>query len=45
MLRRIMNYFKDIIEEESKKEYYQKLHSFIENEYNTRVEKNGEVFL
>ena len=32
-----MNYFKDIIEEESKKEYYQKLHSFIENEYETKT--------
>ncbi len=32
-----MNYFKDIIEEESKKEYYIKLHEFIENEYKTKT--------
>ena len=28
-----MNHFKDIIEEESKKDYYIKLHEFVENEY------------
>ena len=28
-----MNNFKNIIEEESQKEYYMKLHDFVENEY------------
>ena len=28
-----MNFFKNIIEEESKKDYYIKLHSFVESEY------------
>lgn len=28
-----MNYFKDIIEEESKKEYYKALHDFVDNAY------------
>lgn len=32
-----MNRFKDIIEEESKKEYYKKLHEFVENEYETKI--------
>ena len=32
-----MNYFKNIIEEESKKEYYQKLHDFVDNEYKTKI--------
>lgn len=32
-----MNHFRNIIEEESKKEYYIKLHEFIENEYNTKT--------
>lgn len=32
-----MNHFKDIIEEESKKEYYTKLHEFIDNEYKTKT--------
>lgn len=32
-----MNHFKDIIEEESKKEYYQKLHDFVDNEYKTKT--------
>ena len=32
-----MNHFKYIIEEESKKEYYQKLHDFIDNEYKTKT--------
>lgn len=32
-----MNHFKDIIEEESKKDYYIKLHEFIDNEYNTKT--------
>lgn len=32
-----MSRFKEIIEEESKKDYYQKLHSFIDNEYNTKT--------
>ena len=32
-----MNHFKDIIEEESKKEYYQKLHDFVDNEYKIKT--------
>lgn len=32
-----MNHFKDLIEEESKKDYYIKLHDFIENEYKTKT--------
>ena len=32
-----MNYFKEIIEEESKKDYYIKLHDFVENEYATKT--------
>lgn len=32
-----MNHFKDIIEEESKKEYYIKLHDFVNNEYKTKI--------
>ena len=32
-----MSRFKEIIKEESKKEYYQKLHEFIDNEYNTKT--------
>lgn len=32
-----MNYFKKIIEEESTKEYYKKLHEFIDNEYKTKT--------
>ena len=32
-----MNYFKNIIEEESKKDYYKKLHEFVINEYNTKT--------
>lgn len=32
-----MNYFKNIIEEESKKDYYKKLHEFMINEYNTKT--------
>lgn len=32
-----MNYFKNIIEEESKKDYYIKLHDFVENEYRTKT--------
>ena len=28
-----MKHFKDIIAEESKKEYYKKLHDFVDNEY------------
>lgn len=32
-----MNHFKALIEEESKKEYYIKLHEFIDNEYNTKT--------
>ena len=32
-----MNYFKNIIEEESKKEYYIKLHDFIDKEYETKT--------
>lgn len=32
-----MNHFKNIIEEESKKDYYIKLHDFIENEYKTKA--------
>ena len=32
-----MSHFKDIIEEESKKEYYQKLHTFVDNEYKTKT--------
>jgi len=32
-----MNHFKNIIEEESKKEYYKKLHNFIDNEYKTKT--------
>lgn len=33
----MMNYFKNIIEEESSKEYYIKLHDFIDNEYKTKI--------
>lgn len=32
-----MNYFKNIIEEESKKDYYIKLHDFVGNEYKTKT--------
>lgn len=32
-----MNHFKDIIEEEAKKEYYIKLHDFVDNEYRTKT--------
>ena len=32
-----MNHFKEIIEEESKKDYYIKLHDFVENEYATKT--------
>lgn len=32
-----MNYFKNIIEEEAKKDYYIKLHDFVENEYKTKT--------
>ena len=32
-----MNHFKDIIEEESKKDYYIKLHEFVDNEYKTKT--------
>ena len=32
-----MGRFKDIIEEESKKDYYIKLHEFVENEYKTKT--------
>ncbi len=32
-----MSRFKEIIEEESKKEYYKKLHEFVNNEYNTKT--------
>lgn len=32
-----MNYFKNIIEEESKKDYYIKLHEFVDNEYKTKT--------
>ncbi len=32
-----MNYFKNILENESKKEYYKKLNEFIENEYQTKT--------
>ncbi len=32
-----MNHFKDIINEESKKEYYIKLHEFVDNEYKTKT--------
>ncbi|MBR2786530.1 MAG: uracil-DNA glycosylase [Clostridia bacterium] len=32
-----MNYFKNIIENEAKKEYYIKLHNFIEQEYHTQT--------
>lgn len=32
-----MNHFKELIEEESKKDYYIKLHEFVENEYNTKT--------
>ena len=32
-----MNHFKEIIEEESKKEYYQKLHEFVDQEYATKT--------
>ena len=31
------NHFKDIIEEESKKEYYQKLHEFVYKEYDEKT--------
>ena len=32
-----MNHFKDIIAEESQKEYYKKLHDFVDNEYKTKT--------
>lgn len=32
-----MNYFKDIINEESQKEYYKKLHEFVYEEYRTKT--------
>lgn len=32
-----MNHFKDIIEEESKKEYYKELHDFVDKEYQTKT--------
>ena len=32
-----MNYFKNIIEKESEKDYYKQLHDFVENEYNTKT--------
>lgn len=32
-----MNHFKEIIEEESKKEYYSKLHEFVDKEYQTKT--------
>lgn len=32
-----MNYFKSIIAEESQKDYYKKLHDFIDNEYRTKT--------
>ena len=32
-----MNGFKKIIEEESKKDYYIKLHDFVDNEYKTKT--------
>ena len=32
-----MNHFKEIIEQESQKEYYQKLHAFVEEEYRTKT--------
>lgn len=32
-----MKHFKDIIAEESKKEYYKKLHNFVDNEYKTKT--------
>lgn len=32
-----MNHFKDIIAEESQKEYYKKLHNFVDNEYKTKT--------
>lgn len=32
-----MNYFKNIIEEESKKDYYIRLHDFVVNEYKTKT--------
>ena len=32
-----MNYFKNIIEEESQKEYYKKLHDFVDSEYQTKT--------
>ena len=32
-----MNHFKDIIEEESKKEYYKKLHDFVYKEYDEKT--------
>ncbi|MDO5557623.1 MAG: uracil-DNA glycosylase [Clostridia bacterium] len=32
-----MNHFKEIIEEESKKEYYKKLHDFVVKEYETKT--------
>jgi len=32
-----MNYFKTIIEEEAKKEYYVKLHDFVIGEYETKT--------
>ena len=31
-----MNYFKNIIEEEAEKDYYKKLHDFVDNEYKTK---------
>ncbi len=32
-----MNYFKSIIAEESQKDYYKKLHDFVDNEYRTKT--------
>lgn len=32
-----MNYFKNIIAEESQKDYYKKLHDFVDNEYRTKT--------
>lgn len=32
-----MSYFKDLIESESKKDYYKKLHDYIDNEYKTKT--------
>ena len=32
-----MSYFKDLIQSESEKEYYKKLHEFIDKEYETKT--------